>query len=185
MNRDDAIEVLVRQDLAQLDPEARESLLEDWWALEAGEPGYDGLPERLRAAMERSEYPGNPSDPLYDPLLHVALRRDYVGALNAYLERRLERLGQPATVEGAVEELEPRPCCRYRSLPERAGYDVCPVCFWEDDGLRDPSKVSSCNHASLTEARRTFETIGAMSEDMRRHVLADGPERFAREEMES
>jgi len=25
------------------------------------------------------------------------------------------------------------PCCGYLTLPERGAYDICPVCFWEDD----------------------------------------------------
>lgn len=24
-------------------------------------------------------------------------------------------------------------CCGYRTLDERGGFDICPVCFWEDD----------------------------------------------------
>ena len=24
-------------------------------------------------------------------------------------------------------------CCGYRALDERGGFDICPVCFWEDD----------------------------------------------------
>ena len=24
-------------------------------------------------------------------------------------------------------------CCGYRTLDERGGYDICPVCFWEDE----------------------------------------------------
>jgi Cysteine-rich CPCC len=26
------------------------------------------------------------------------------------------------------------PCCGFLTLDERGGYDICPVCFWEDDG---------------------------------------------------
>ena len=29
------------------------------------------------------------------------------------------------------------PCCHFRTLSERGGFDVCPVCFWEDDGQDD------------------------------------------------
>jgi hypothetical protein len=25
------------------------------------------------------------------------------------------------------------PCCGYLTLCGRAGYEICPVCFWEDD----------------------------------------------------
>jgi hypothetical protein len=29
------------------------------------------------------------------------------------------------------------PCCGYRTLSERGGYEICSVCFWEDDGQDD------------------------------------------------
>ncbi len=31
----------------------------------------------------------------------------------------------------------PCPCCRYVTLSERGGDEICPVCFWEDDGQGD------------------------------------------------
>nr|WTB36094.1 CPCC family cysteine-rich protein [Streptomyces sp. NBC_00830] len=30
-----------------------------------------------------------------------------------------------------------RPCCRYVTLEQRGMYEICPVCFWEDDGQDD------------------------------------------------
>ena len=29
------------------------------------------------------------------------------------------------------------PCCGFRTLDDRGGDDICPVCFWEDDGQDD------------------------------------------------
>jgi hypothetical protein len=29
------------------------------------------------------------------------------------------------------------PCCGYRTLDERAAYDICILCWWEDDGQGD------------------------------------------------
>ena len=26
------------------------------------------------------------------------------------------------------------PCCGFVTLPERGGCEICPVCFWKDDG---------------------------------------------------
>ncbi|MBP0580568.1 hypothetical protein J8I29_14685 [Labrys sp. LIt4] len=65
------------------------------------------------------------------------------------------------------------PCCRYWTLSERGGYEVCPVCHWEDDGQNDhdASQVRGGPNGllSLSQARCNFERFGA----------AD-PERFAR-----
>ena len=29
------------------------------------------------------------------------------------------------------------PCCLFTTLGERGGFEICPVCFWEDDGQDD------------------------------------------------
>jgi hypothetical protein len=31
-------------------------------------------------------------------------------------------------------KLESCPCCGYRTIEERGNYDICKVCWWEDDG---------------------------------------------------
>ncbi|ADV84068.1 CPCC family cysteine-rich protein [Terriglobus saanensis] len=62
------------------------------------------------------------------------------------------------------------PCCYFRTLDERGGYDICPICFWEDDGQddHDASEVRGGSNASLslTEGRANFERIGACEEKM-------------------
>lgn len=47
------------------------------------------------------------------------------------------------------------PCCGNRSFSERGGYEICPVCLWEDDPLQseDPSYSGGANKYSLIEAR--------------------------------
>lgn len=43
-------------------------------------------------------------------------------------------------------------------------YELCPVCFWEDDPhqAEDPTSSDGANGVSLTEARSTYLRIGAM-----------------------
>ncbi len=55
------------------------------------------------------------------------------------------------------------PCCDYYALSERASRDICPVCYWEDDGqdLGDLDVVSGANHITLREARHNFASFGA------------------------
>ena len=52
------------------------------------------------------------------------------------------------------------PCCNYPTLSERNGYEICGLCFWEDDGQddRNASEVlGGPNHDySLTEAKNNF-----------------------------
>jgi hypothetical protein len=57
------------------------------------------------------------------------------------------------------------PCCLYPTLPMRGGFDVCPVCYWEDDGQdsHDADRVRGGpnGHLNLTQARANFAALGA------------------------
>lgn len=55
------------------------------------------------------------------------------------------------------------PCCDYYTLPSRASYAICPVCYWEDDGqdMDRLDEVSGPNHITLREARENFTSVGA------------------------
>ncbi len=48
------------------------------------------------------------------------------------------------------------PVCRVPSLHQRGAYEVCQVCWWEDDGIVDEGWPSGCNGRTLLEARRHF-----------------------------
>lgn len=59
------------------------------------------------------------------------------------------------------------PCCGHLTFgPELGSYDICPVCFWEDDPvqLADPSYAGGANVPSLEEARENYKRFGAMEE---------------------
>jgi hypothetical protein len=47
----------------------------------------------------------------------------------------------------------PCPCCGYRTFrdPGYGSYDLCPVCFWEDDDLQlsEPDYRGGANDVSL------------------------------------
>lgn len=47
------------------------------------------------------------------------------------------------------------PCCGYKTLPERGSYDLCPVCWWEDEGL-EPWEYSGPNAQTLVEAQQAY-----------------------------
>ncbi len=61
------------------------------------------------------------------------------------------------------------PCCDYYTLAARGRHAVCPVCFWEDDGidLDDLDGISSANHIPLRKARANFARMGAADEAAR------------------
>ena len=57
------------------------------------------------------------------------------------------------------------PCCDFLTLtePPSGTYEICPVCWWEDDGVqfRNPDYPGGANSPSLRQARETFRRIGA------------------------
>ncbi|WP_345529466.1 CPCC family cysteine-rich protein [Nocardioides endophyticus] len=67
----------------------------------------------------------------------------------------------------------PCPCCGHLTLPDGPGaYELCPVCFWEDDGtqLRWPMSPDGANGISLVEAQQRYRRTGAMDGGFRRKV---------------
>jgi hypothetical protein len=179
MTRTEAISLLAQQDLAELSLQDRESRLLDWWSMDEGDAGYAELPSELKQAMRDSDSPVDAGLELFDPLLLIALEERYVGVLNDYLNRRLTALGFGELLDGPVEPMAACPCCGFHSLRERGHYEICGVCFWEDDGDSPPDHVSGPNRMTLREAQSNFKRIGAMNERALHHVLADGRERYA------
>ena len=56
------------------------------------------------------------------------------------------------------------PCCGHEVFVMPPGsYDICPVCFWEDDGhqLADPFAAGGSNGVSLAQAQVAFVQFGA------------------------
>ncbi len=66
----------------------------------------------------------------------------------------------------------PCPCCGYLVFVERPGsYDICPICFWEDDlsQLRFPT-TSGANHLSLILAQQNYADEGVCEPGFLSHV---------------
>lgn len=181
MTRDQAVGLLVDVDIERLGADRRRRRIESWWYINEEDEEYDGLPDSLKEEIRSSDGPVDPMLMSYLPLLRLSVRESYVGALNAYIERRLGEIGLSGPVEGPVEVLRACECCRYCTLKNES-YDVCPVCFWEDVGAVDLDRVSGPNHMTLREARMNFETIGAITQGALAFVMPDGKCRYARAE---
>ncbi|SNT30419.1 Cysteine-rich CPCC [Asanoa hainanensis] len=66
------------------------------------------------------------------------------------------------------------PCCGYLTLDERGMYEICPVCFWDDDGQDDHDadriRGGPNRGLSLTMAREHFIRVGASEPRRLPHV---------------
>jgi hypothetical protein len=68
----------------------------------------------------------------------------------------------------------PCPCCGYKTFDEPPDnhFEICPVCFWEDDGIQlaDPDYEGGANKVSLRQAQQNFMAFGACRGEMLSHV---------------
>lgn len=67
----------------------------------------------------------------------------------------------------------PCPCCGRLTLSRGPGaYELCPVCFWEDDPeqLRYPMSADGVNGVSLVEAQAAYRRLGAVGKDFKKKV---------------
>jgi Cysteine-rich CPCC len=58
----------------------------------------------------------------------------------------------------------PCPCCGHLVFDESSGsYNICPICFWEDDGLQlaYPMMEGGANSNSLIQCQRDYAVVGA------------------------
>ena len=76
------------------------------------------------------------------------------------------------------------PCCGFITLTELNAYEICPVCFWEDDGQGEADATSvhggPNGTLSLAQARINFLTLAACEESMVKNVRAPLPEELSR-----
>lgn len=61
----------------------------------------------------------------------------------------------------------PCACCGYLTMSENESgtFEICPVCFWEDDDVQfnDVDYGGGANKESLREARQNFKKFNASS----------------------
>ena len=66
------------------------------------------------------------------------------------------------------------PCCGYKTFREHpnGSYDICQVCFWEDDPIQldDPKYEGGANGVSLKQGQKNFIEFGACERDMIKSV---------------
>jgi Cysteine-rich CPCC len=98
-----------------------------------------------------------------------------------WFESYVDKLEHHSVIEPAQEDIMYRcPCCGYKTLGERGGYEICDICFWEDDGQdeHDANVVRGGPNGSLilTKARENFQDFGACEERHIKHVRKPLPE---------
>jgi hypothetical protein len=59
------------------------------------------------------------------------------------------------------------PCCGFLTIKNIGHYEICPVCFWEDDPIQyiDHNYAGGANKVSLQIARKNYANYGASMEE--------------------
>ncbi len=131
MERQQAIEEYSKIKLTELSQKERaEQLevmtLEDWSDMDE----WNSLPKSIQKEFEYGEEIKNPQSEKYNSVLMIWLKYNLQSVTNEFLSEKLNI----ETIIGEPVELESCPCCGYRTIGERGNYDICKVCWWEDDG---------------------------------------------------
>ncbi|NJA08195.1 hypothetical protein HC024_21030 [Methylococcaceae bacterium WWC4] len=75
-----------------------------------------------------------------------------------------------------TEELTQCDCCDYFTIPEGQDYEICPVCFWEQDafGITEPAEPSGANHGiTLLQGRENYIVFGACEKQSISNVIPE------------
>jgi hypothetical protein len=100
---------------------------------------------------------------------------------NQWFEGYVHALDHRSVVRARAEGVVYRcPCCGCSKLSERGGFEICPVCFWEDDGQDDSDadtvRGGPNGSLSLTQARQTFRAFEACDRKWLEHVRKPTPD---------
>lgn len=71
------------------------------------------------------------------------------------------------------------PCCHFLTIEDEPGhFDICPVCFWEDDPIQRDNigYEGGANLTSLQEARRNYLAFGVSEERFKQYIRPPTPE---------
>jgi hypothetical protein len=72
------------------------------------------------------------------------------------------------------------PCCRNLTLaePPPGTFQICPVCYWEDDPVQfaDPAYAGGANKLSLLAARKNYVDFGASDPEFVKEVRLPRPD---------
>ena len=68
-------------------------------------------------------------------------------------------------------------CCGFNTIGEKGGYEICSICYWEDDPVQeaDPWFGGGANKPSLCQAQLNYQQYGAMEKRFTSNVVPPKP----------
>jgi hypothetical protein len=70
------------------------------------------------------------------------------------------------------EKRFPCPGCGFLVFVEPSSYEICPVCFWDDNPVQLTESLTGwfANHVSLLEGQKHFRALGYCEERLKQFV---------------
>jgi hypothetical protein len=130
-------------------------MLEDW----TDESDWSKLSLEIRKEFKNQKLLHPLSSKRYDSVLLIWLRFEMKAVSNEYLQKILKC----EKIDGEPVFFEACPCCGRRTIDERGHYDICTVCWWEDNGQDNANSdmISGPNQGlTLTQARYNYLRFG-------------------------
>lgn len=162
MNKKQAIEVVVSDEMKNLSMEDRKIIIYNAWGLDEEDKEFCLLSPKLKRELLSSDEPQKDimcSE--YDELVRIICEASYEEySCNQLANMVSNILEEQVFVEGEDSLKYKCPCCGKETLSIRGEYDICSNCNWEDDGNEDESVYSSVNHMTLKQGKRNYLLYG-------------------------
>ena len=157
MRREEILDIYIDKIVKDFNCETREEEIDevvssDW----SGVNGWSDLSSEIKDLISKKELITNCEDSKYDEIIFFKLRDDLKGVRNEFL---VKETGLKITC-GIPTKLEICPCCGYRTIENRCEFEICKVCWWEDDGqdneIADKYGTGVNDEITLTQGRYNF-----------------------------
>lgn len=186
MDRVEALEKIAWHQLKRLNREQAAELIIEFF----NEPLKPSLREQLNITAimqwETHQPPADlkPGNPIYRPILIDKMKQPFKGATNQYLADYLRtEIGLSVdAVTGNLPSWLPCPACGYHTFAVVGDWDTCAVCGWVSDPVQEAmhDDPTGANGISLNDARKNFETLGAISRQKLAEVDPAGKNKYPR-----
>lgn len=161
MEREKAVNELALRKLKELSIEERNSQLEIFFCENwEDDEEWQKLPVQIRQEFIGESLIEKPESKRYDQPLLIWIKDQLKPVTNEYLQSELK----VDNIYGSPIKMESCPCCGRKTIESRGDFEICRICWWEDDG-QDNEHADDVwggpNYGvSLTQARHYYLTIG-------------------------
>ena len=156
MIREEAIKFLSEYQLNTISNSQKMDILLDFWYSYESEP--ESLNKEIVSYLRTNDFDDIEfySD-FFDPVVLLGLTYRNSILNNKFLAKNIS-IVQSKEIEVIGDEINQKvqcPCCYFYTLSSKSNYDVCAICYWEDDGSYE-EQYSAANHNSLSVYRKNF-----------------------------